>query len=724
MGEVMKSRNFRSISIFAGLLLLAAAAFIGGCSSSSNSSTSGGGSGDGLEVTNINVNPSSVEVGSASIIEATIHDGGTASSGKVVYFTCTPSSAGFFTPAVDTSDTAGEVGTIFTPLDDGNVSISIAVDGGTNGTALLVATAGSGGATGGSGNITINVTPALVQADGISTAQLAITVRDGAGNVAPDSTLVRLVAGEQFVDNDGNGYWTAGTDSLVSDNNNNGQWDAIGSIPSTAYVTGGSGQVTVNYTAGTQSGSIYVRATVEAGSSYSGYGMVSIQLTPNANIASFFLGSRDQHIAVKRTGGDETTTLYAIGYDAYGNPVPEGVQVNFIITDGPDNTDDGEHLGSLTGASRRGPYTTTTNGSGIAECPLSSGTVSGTIRIRAYADTVLSNAAHVMVHAGPPANIYVAAKECNVPYWDFVGRDQEVVAIVTDVYNNPVGDSTVVYFSCDEGSIIAHLDRIDDENGIAETKWYSTGNGTTNGQDGIVWIHAETAGGTVQDSSYFINSGVPASITFVAPFPSSVYADGKTMEFFDMVVLDGNTNFVADETEIDLEAKYLAVAGAFAKDGCHFSIARTFYTSVVLDYDHSMNGVRDDSIGAVDNISSSYKGFFTVTQPCTLWTGPAYSKECQVDVPASVSSGATVPFSATIKDRWGNVLGDHVLTATATAGSIAGSPSRSDIYGEATGFTFTAPPAADSVTSVIISITDTDPAGGITFNESVTINLE
>jgi len=708
--------------LLGGILLLFAGALFTGCSSGSSSGTSGGVSGD-YEVTNINVNPSTISLGSSAIIEGTVHEGTPVAASKIVHFYCSPANAGYFTPAVDTSDSNGIVGTIFTPVNTGNVTVSFSIDDALAGSALLVAEAG-GGQSGGSGNVQITVTPALVQADGTSTAQVTVTVYDDQGDPAPDSTLIRLVAGEYFSDKDGNGYWTAGTDSLIYDNNENDQWDAIGNLASTAYVTGGSGQATVNYTAGTQSGTVYFLATVDPSEDFSGFGLASVQLTPNANIASFYLSSEDVHIAVKRTGGKETTTLYAIGYDAYGNPVPEGVQVNFIITDGPDDTDDGEHLGTLTGTNRRGPYTTTTNSSGIAECPISSGTVSGTIRIRAYVDTVLSNAAHVMVHAGPPAYVYVAAKECNVPFWDYVGRDQEVVALVSDIYNNPVKDSTVVYFTADEGLIQAHLEVMTEEDGIAETKWYSTGNSTSNGQDGIVWITAETAGGTVKDSSYFINSGIPDTLWFIN-FPTHINADGKAMRFFNIEARDVNRNYVEDETELDLESNYLSVAGAYAKDGCNASLARTFLTSVVLDYDHSMTTPNtDDGIGAIDVISASYKGFFEVTQVCTLYTGPTYSKECKVDVPASVSAGASVPFSATIKDRWGNVLGDHVLTATSTAGSVGGTPSVTDMYGEATGFTFTAPPAADSITSVVISITDTDPVGGVTFNESVSINLE
>jgi hypothetical protein len=714
----MSKKMHWATTVMAMIAILAAFAFYG-CSSSS----SGSGSGSGLQVSQLTVNPTTVEVGATTVVEATVTDGTNPMPNRVVWFQVEPSSAGYFSPGVDTTGTDGTVSTVFTALSDGTVSIiAVLNDNVSENISLAVSEQSHTG----TGNVDLVIVPTMIMADGQSTAQLTVTIRDANGDPVPDNTPVRFTAGEYFIDLDGNGYWTVGADSLVYDNNNNGTWDAIGLIPSTAYVTGGAGQVSVDYTASTEATTVYITVRVDPASGITGYSEATIQLTPNASVSSFYLGSEDIHLAVKRTGGMETTTLFAIGYDAFGNPVPEGVQVSFIITDGPDDTDDGEHLAALNGASRRGPYATTTNSNGVAECPISSGTVSGTIRIRAYSDTVLSNATHVMVHAGPPANIVVAGKKCNVPFWEEVNRENEVVAVVSDIYNNPVGDSTAVYFTCDEGTIMAHMERTKNEAGVVESKWVSGYDDPT--ADGVVWIYAETSGGTVVDSSYFINSGIPVTLWIEMggpePFPTSIYADGVTMKFFVVETRDINGNFCVDETEIDLEADYVAVSSGFSRDGCHASKLRPFLTSVILDYDHSTNGLFDDSIGAIDVISTTYKGFYTISQVCTLRTGPAYREKCLVNIPGSVSSGRTVTFSAVIKDRWGNLLADHELVATADYGVIANGTQYTDIYGEANGFSYTAPPTIDSITAVVISVSDNDPAGGIIFFEEVTVNLQ
>ena len=79
------------------------------------------------------------------------------------------------------------------------------------------------------------------------------------------------------------------------------------------------------------------------------------------------------------------------------NNVPEGIVVNFQIISGPGG---GERLGNV----GYGPYPAVTNAQGVATAPFHSGTASGTVRIRAYADTVLSNATQVLISAGPPAS--------------------------------------------------------------------------------------------------------------------------------------------------------------------------------------------------------------------------------------------------------------------------------------------------------------------------------
>jgi hypothetical protein len=697
----MKSKSYLAGAIIFSVMALIFAIFLGGCSSSSDSDSSGT-----LQVSNITASPTAITVGSTTVIEAEITDGTDPLANRVVTFTCTPSTAGYFTPSIDTSDADGIVAAVFTATQSGNAVLTATVSGSvTNSVSLAVSTSSSG-----SGNVDLVISPTLLLADGLSTSEVTITVRDAAGQPAPESTVVRLAAGEKFVDIDGNGYFSSGIDSIVYDAIPNSTWDPIGILPSTA-VTDENGQATVVYTSGTEAVTVYIKATIDD-AGISGDAETSLQLTPDASIASISILAIPIHMAVVSTGGIENGTIYATAYDANGNTVPEGLQISFIITDGPGG---GEHLGT-TGY---GPYTATTNSMGVASCPIASGTISGTVRIRAYSEAILSNATQIMVHAGPPAHIVVGAEVCNAQYWGWINERVSVTALVSDIYHNPVADSTAVYFTCDEGTIKAHEARTQDEDGLAGSTWISGYDDST--ADGIVVIYAETNGGTLIDSGYFLNSWVPETIWFVG-FPGSIMADGKSNEVFYVEVRDINGNYVVDQTEIDLESNLLAVASGVVEDGCNASRVRTFMTSVVLDNDYSLTGSVDDGIGAIDLISANYKSVVGSFMPCTLLTGPAYYSGCILDIESSVNYNTSIPFSVTIKDRWGNPLGNHTTIATVTGGgSVSNGTQLTNMYGEASGFLFNAP-ADTTIKSVIIRVQDTDPRGLITLTESISLS--
>jgi hypothetical protein len=708
--------NFFSVRLS---LLLAPGIILGlllaGCSSSTDNNDSS--ANVSLRVQSVTASPSSLTLGSTTIISAVVTDGLKRLPNRVVTFSV-DAQYGYCTPAVDTTDVDGEAATIFTPIQTGNIIITASLTETVYRTvAVQITSTGQPG----NGNISLSSSPTTLLADGVSSSLITVTVRDSQGQLAPDSTVVKLAAGEKFDDIDGNGHFTEGIDTVIYDAIPNGIWDPIGIIASNAVITGGDGRVTANYTSGTEAVTVYIKATVEE-QGYAGFGETTVQLQPDASIASISLMADRIHLAVQGTGGIENAALYATGYDANGNRVPEGLQISFVITDGPGG---GEHLGS-TGY---GPYLALTNSTGMAICPIASGTVSGTVRIRAFADTVMSGATQIMVHAGPPANIVVGAEVCNSPTWGIINDRVEVTAVVSDVYHNPVADSTVVYFTCDEGTIKAHEARTQDEEGTATSWWISGYEDPT--ADGIVNVIAETNGGQLVDTGWFINSWIPAYIWFVndplsgfGVFPSTINADGKTMKAFFVEVRDLNMNFVADQTEIDFETDFLNVASGVVQDGCHASRVRSFMTSVILEDDYSMNGVADDGIGAIDVISANYANIVNATAVCSLLTGPAYYSGCILDIPSSANYGTSVPFTVTIKDRWGNPLGDHTIVASvAGGGSISSGTQKTNLYGEASGFLFHAP-VADSTApaSVIISAQDIDPRGQITLTQTVSLS--
>ncbi|MGH8014943.1 MAG: hypothetical protein ACREBV_01990, partial [Candidatus Zixiibacteriota bacterium] len=302
-------------------------------------------------------------------------------------------------------------------------------------------------------------------ANGADTSLVTITVRDTQNQPAPNGTIVRLTAGEKFDDIDGDGYFTPNVDSVIFDSNPNGQWDQIGYIPATTSVVGGAGVASTNYISGSSALNVYIRATVND-SGITGFGETTLQLSPDATVSSIYLNSDQVHLSVQSTGGNETGYIHATCYDSKGNRIPEGIPVTFIIMDGPGGGEELENVGY-------GPYSTITNNQGIASASIHSGTVSGTVRIRATSGTVLSNTTQVLISAGPPAYIVVGAAECNVPYWNNVGEFVDVVAVVSDIYLNPVNDSTVVYFSTDEGTMKSFEEITQNLEGIATSSWIS-----------------------------------------------------------------------------------------------------------------------------------------------------------------------------------------------------------------------------------------------------------
>lgn len=684
------------------LYLSMAAAFVAvviltlsGCDSKSTSDSTPPGT-----MVSITSSRTTLNLGSekTAFIIVTVLNGGVGVDDQGVSFSVSPSGAGTFSPADTVTDASGEAVTMFTALTTGTATVTASINNGAL-TRTLNLTISTSSQSSGGGSLEISLTPSLLMATGVDTARVNIAVLDNAGNPAPDSTLVKITAGEKFVDLDSNGYWSNGIDSLVYDANGNGTWDGFGIIPSVAYVTGGSGTLSVNYISGYEARTVYIKVTVDDNGIFV-TGDVTLQVTPDAMLYSIFLASDSLRLSVKHTGGIESGMIRATAYDINGNPMPEGVPITFFITDGPGG---GEHLAAVEPDSS---YTTVTNSQGIASCPIHSGTISGTIRIRAYCDTVMSNATQVLVTAGPPAYIVVGSEVCNIDYWDNVGDWVRITAVVSDVYLNPVNDSTVVYFSCDEGTMKSTEERTNDHEGIATTLWFSGNN--VDSADGRVYIMAETSGGTVADTSLFFNTHYPDTLICYG-VPTSLPADGATKAVVTVTGYDLNDNPVINATAFEGDANYLTVSGSVLSDGCYSASARVKITSTVLKRDNSLTGANDDGIGAIDYIQYwSGSGAYSV-YPCSLLTDYAYSGNSSIDGQTSASPGETIYFTVIIKDRSGNPLGDHTINVSATVGAVTPNTGETNAYGEAGPFTWTAGVAGDYT----ITANDVDPRGGI-----------
>ncbi|MCK4224806.1 MAG: Ig-like domain-containing protein [candidate division Zixibacteria bacterium] len=637
--------------------------------------------------------PTSVLNGQSVAVNVEVMDEeGNPVSGVEVSFSVSPSTAGHFTPEVATTDDNGLATSVFTATGLGTATIQASAQGAQPKTAQIevVSTEET------TKPIEIEITPSWLPADGISTSIIKATVTDSTGTLVEDSTLVKFVAGEEFDDIDEDGYYTEGIDNLIHDTNQDGKWNPIGTIPAYAFTQ--NGVVQVDYMAGFRTGTAYIKVTAILGC-----GQIQedcpIVLVPTDSVAFVVLTPDQSSIQVKGTGGMEATHITATCYDDNGNRTDKDFPVEFYILYGPEG---GENLNGDTSY----PVTVNTNSWGQAVVTLLSGTKSGVVRLQAKVGGVLSAAPIVTICSGPPFDISVGVTPCNIRGWDINCVEADLCACVVDVYGNPVPDSTSVHFYTDEGMVYC-CDQT--KAGCA----YSTFISADPRNDGIATIYAETEGetGTISDHTNLIVSGPPDSVIF-RKYPDSLLADGVSKGVVLVEVLDVNDNFVVNQTPVEMKTDFGSVPSGNTSDGCYASLFETELISQVLPQDYHMTSLyEDDGIGAI-NVLTAKSGFVSSSVNVTFLTANTYSKNCEIDIEASVPHGSTVPVVVIIRDRYGNPLGGHYIVADqahTSGGTVAGSAYTNE-FGEATGFTFTAT-TDPGIESGVVSFCDQDPRG-------------
>ena len=198
----MKRNSFLRVSGFVLLFLVAVVLFFN-CDKDKDTTTGVGAT--KILVTNLSSTCSgdSVQVGGSCQISALVTTAGQLDSGEVVNFSLSFGYVGSLSTIVDTSDINGLVATTFYGNNVGITSISAA----TSDTTASILFRIYSPTTGGEGGLSIRVSPSVIPANGDTTAEVTVTVRDADGNLVEDGTIVRLTAGEKFDDNDGDGYY-------------------------------------------------------------------------------------------------------------------------------------------------------------------------------------------------------------------------------------------------------------------------------------------------------------------------------------------------------------------------------------------------------------------------------------------------------------------------------------------------------------------------------------
>ncbi|MCJ7507095.1 MAG: hypothetical protein MUO85_00005 [candidate division Zixibacteria bacterium] len=700
----MKRNSFLKTTVLF-LMFLASVALLFSCA---KDKTPTGGSGTTQTiVTNLIASPDSTVVGGSCYIFAEVTTGGQIDTGEIVNFSVSPSYVGTLSASADTSDSLGEVKTQF---HGNNVGTAYVYASTSDTTASIRVRVISSGVTPGEGGLAIAVDPTVLPANGDTTSEVTITVRDANGLPVTDGTIVRLAAGEKFEDADGDGYYNKDIDQLIYDTNKDGIWNPIGNIPMTAATT--SGVATATYTAGLRAGMVYIKAT--AGSPddpVTDDATILLIPTTGDSIASIALEPANPTIQVKGTGGIEFVQMTATCYDENGNQVVEGWPVIFSILNGPG--------GGVSINGSASACTVSTNSSGIAQVTVNSGTISGTINLIARFGSVISNSTRITVCAGPPKFISVGVEPCNIRGFDVVNVEAEVVAVVVDSFGNYVPNGTSVYFTVDEGMITPNSETVE---GLATATYRSAPRQLVD--DGIAIIIVETAGGTVVTTGGLVVSGAPYSVTFLNA-PSSLPASPKSTYNITVGIRDINGNPVIDGFKVDFEATYGNIGDGVTEDlictPLTYNTVSSKYTSTNLEADYSYS-VPDNGIGASERVYATCEGASGSTV-FPLTTASTSIKTSSIITQGTIDYGSLGSFSVEIKDNFSNPLGGHrVNVINISNGTLLGSAvDTTNAYGQ-TNFLFRSVDYDTALKSVNITVADTaDLRGGIFLSAKITL---
>lgn len=147
-------------------------------------------------------------------------------------------------------------------------------------------------------------------------------------------------------------------------------------------------------------------------------------------------------IMILSGGGIESTNIYAYVYDENGILVNEPISVNFTL--GP-NIPAGANVNDV------GISDSAYTADGVAVVSLNSGTAPGPVRVTAEVTydsvTISANASPAIIVTGPAYYIYPDYDFNNVSPIGGGFYQMEAGAIVYDRWNNPVADSTYVYWT-------------------------------------------------------------------------------------------------------------------------------------------------------------------------------------------------------------------------------------------------------------------------------------
>jgi adhesin/invasin len=266
-------------------------------------------------------------------------------------------------------------------------------------------------------NTTLSANPTSIPADGTSTSLITLTAEDANGNPVADGTVVNF-------------YTTHGTLSAATGVTSNG---VATTVLTSSAGKGVIAQVTAGVDGLSKATTVGIGAAVGNGTGTASYIELSIS---------------EFTIRVKDSGGQENSNISVIAFDETGSQITDFPNnIRFSIESGPNG---GEELdGSIS------PVIKSTV-DGTASVSLTSGTVSGTVRIRvevildgtgsgAGAPFATALTTPIAIEAGEPSNI-VIFQDNTINSNNDGSSSQTISALAQDLHGNPVENGTVIFF--------------------------------------------------------------------------------------------------------------------------------------------------------------------------------------------------------------------------------------------------------------------------------------
>ena len=286
----------------------------------------------------------------------------------------------------------------------------------------------SGGTTGGSSSTTASIGSGSGSSFTAGVLSLGVTSLSAGGSTTVTAAIV---------DSSGNPYTTPVDVSFVS------TCVANGTATLTSPVTTVGGTAISTYVAKGCSGADTITATATVGSSVvSATGALTVAAGSVGSIQ--FISATPNIIAIKGTGGAETSTVVFKVLDQSGGPV-SGQDVDFSIDT------------SLGGLSLT-PTTAKSGADGSVQTVVQAGTVKTGVRVTATLSSLgistQSDSLVVSTALADENSFSLSATKLNPEGWDHDGETSTITARLADRYNNPVPDGTAVSFYTEGGSIV------------------------------------------------------------------------------------------------------------------------------------------------------------------------------------------------------------------------------------------------------------------------------